>query len=479
MKHSRLFLTLIAGAIAQFVTPVWAGELPPVEMKYPNVVIPAYQFGTFGNKVGEFNNMRGLAVTSSNTLIIADTYNMRVQELAIDGRPIRMWDLSSSGDGSRIAMMPISATLIEDGSLAVLDGRSNMIVKFNATGEQLKYLEKSSLLGLKSPMAMRYRNGRFFIADSGNDRIVIADDEGAFIRAFGRFGPDEGEFRKPSDVAIDEDGQIYVTDSDNNRIQKFSADGEFLKAWGEWGSYSGMLATPISLYYHGNSLYVADLVNHRIQVFDKNGQFKFQFGRHPPQSHEGNGRVHYPTSVAVTDDGMHTIVCEPFEHRCQVFNEFKLAKVKVVDDSAWWDKATKFHYGTGSESTKNSLTITEPDTHATLLFDIRERDPRYITSIGTRGTSPGEFIRPSGSHLDEELGRLYISDSGNRRIQVFDISLEDAFSENSSWDGVTFSHLIDLSDGNLNKKLRTEGQSAASHAGLGSQHGSLPEPRSC
>lgn len=448
---------------------VSAGELAPAEMKYPNVVMPAFQFGTFGTAPGSFNNMQSLSVSDAGTLIISDTYNHRVQELRVDGTHLHSWNFDSGFPGGSI--IPLGAHLLDKNKLIVLDARTDDVLLVNRSGELIRRMSNFSQLSLKSPNSMRLKGQRLYFADSGNDRIVVTNLEGTIQVAFGRFGAKDGEFRKPTDVAVDEEGNIYVADSDNNRIQKFDANGRFLSKWGEWGSYSGMMASPIGLYYHRNALYVADLVNHRIQVFDQSGKFKFQFGRHPPQSHEGNGRIHYPTSVAVTADGKYTVVCEPFEHRCQSFDEFKLASVKPVDDDAWWDKATKFHYGTGAMPTANFMTITEPDTHATLLFDIREDVPRFITTIGSKGSNPGEFIRPSGSFVDEELGLVYISDSGNRRIQAFNISQRDALSLQSRTDGISFSFSLNLADLALQSQMTKLANEAGANRGLSEPSG--------
>ena len=41
-----------------------------------------------------------------------------------------------------------------------------------------------------------------------------------------------------------------------------------------------------------------------------------------------------------------------------------------------------------------------------------------VSSIGSSGTLPGEFIRPGGVAVSPE-GWVYIADTANNRIQVF------------------------------------------------------------
>ena len=45
---------------------------------------------------------------------------------------------------------------------------------------------------------------------------------------FGSSGNGDGEFNRPSGVAIDKDGVIYVTDFKNDRLQIFNPDGSYI-----------------------------------------------------------------------------------------------------------------------------------------------------------------------------------------------------------------------------------------------------------
>lgn len=42
-------------------------------------------------------------------------------------------------------------------------------------------------------------------------------------------GTDEGQFKFPRGIAVDDQGFIIVGDSGNNRVQIFNPDGSFLK----------------------------------------------------------------------------------------------------------------------------------------------------------------------------------------------------------------------------------------------------------
>jgi len=91
---------------------------------------------------------------------------------------------------------------------------------------------------------------------------------GKVLTTFGSEGTEEGQFKFPRGVAVDEGGFIFVADSGNNRIQIFNPDGTFLRAFGRWGQSDGEFKglEGIAVNSKGNIL-VADRENHRIQIF--------------------------------------------------------------------------------------------------------------------------------------------------------------------------------------------------------------------
>ena len=52
--------------------------------------------------------------------------------------------------------------------------------------------------------------------------------EGKHLATWGTSGQNEGQFNRPSGVAIDSDGDIYVSDWGNERVQVLDPDGRFI-----------------------------------------------------------------------------------------------------------------------------------------------------------------------------------------------------------------------------------------------------------
>jgi hypothetical protein len=114
-------------------------------------------------------------------------------------------------------------------------------------------------LAANSGVAVNDSTHDVYVADTGNRRVDEFNDEGVFIRAFGKevgplgedvcttlstckagtSGPGPGEFEAPTFVAVDNspggEGDVYVADTATNLIQKFTAEGELMKSWGAEG----------------------------------------------------------------------------------------------------------------------------------------------------------------------------------------------------------------------------------------------------
>jgi hypothetical protein len=84
----------------------------------------------------------------------------------------------------------------------------------------------------------------------------------------------DGQFRQVTDMAWDSKGNTYISDGYiNSRVAKIGPDGRWLKSWGSYGKEPGQFDTLHSIAVDGEDrVYVADRGNRRIQVFDGDGK---------------------------------------------------------------------------------------------------------------------------------------------------------------------------------------------------------------
>lgn len=71
-------------------------------------------------------------------------------------------------------------------------------------------------------------------------RISKFSKDGEFIKSWGRLGSGPGEFRTPHALVFDSRGRLFVADRGNSRIQIFDQEGNFLEEWHQFSRNSGL-----------------------------------------------------------------------------------------------------------------------------------------------------------------------------------------------------------------------------------------------
>jgi len=87
------------------------------------------------------------------------------------------------------------------------------------------------------------------IASGATARILKFDANGNFIKEWGRLGVRHGEFRTPHALAFDSMGRLWVADRGNHRIEIFDQDGNYLESRYTYGRISGLFITADDVVY--------------------------------------------------------------------------------------------------------------------------------------------------------------------------------------------------------------------------------------
>ena len=179
-----------------------------------------------------------------------------------------------------------------DGKVYVADTNNSRIVVYDATGALLNTIgvpttSTDNTLGtLFQPWGVEVADdGTIFVADTWNHRVSAFDPVGVPLLIWGEYGtPDENNTNLalwgPRDITVDLDGNVLVADTGGKRVRVYSPEGEWLRDIGIGGGAGlGQLDEPVGLAVNpvNGEVYVADTWNRRVQVFSREGVAIRQF----------------------------------------------------------------------------------------------------------------------------------------------------------------------------------------------------------
>ena len=141
------------------------------------------------------------------------------------------------------------------------------------------------------PISPGTPQGNMFVSDAyTNARIVKLDKTGRFIKTWGSKGSEPGQFDMPNSVAVDAQGNVYVADLGNKRIQVFDNDGNFKSQIADVGAPWAICISPGAHQYlyssnsnppdsmDGGEIYKMELDGKVLGKFGTAGKLAKEFG---------------------------------------------------------------------------------------------------------------------------------------------------------------------------------------------------------
>src|SRR5262249_20631036 len=155
---------------------------------------------------------QALAIDSKDNLYVSDFSAHDIKKFDSTGKLLATIGEEGKDDGEFV--QPSGLYIDADDNLYVCDtfNQPARIQKFNAKGKFLKSWSNSFF----GPRGIGGDGkGRLYVVDTGNHKIQVFNDEGAFQKEWGGMGSGDGKFREPVGLTVDPQGFVYVADSDN------------------------------------------------------------------------------------------------------------------------------------------------------------------------------------------------------------------------------------------------------------------------
>jgi len=209
---------------------------------------------------------------------------------------------------------------------------------------------------------------------------------------------------RPYGCATDAEGRIYATDV--GRVFVFDKKNRKLSFIGDEAN-TGKLAVPLGIAIsREGKVYVADSARKRVFIYDAKWNFVTAFGK--------AGELDSPTGVAIDEKRGRLFVADAKKHEVMVYSLDDGKLLKTIGGRG--EDQGKFNYPTNVLLDKEgNLYVTDTGNFRIQIFD---PDGKVIKSIGALGDKPGNFSRPKGIALDSEEN-LYVVDTAFNNIQVF------------------------------------------------------------
>jgi len=212
--------------------------------------------------------------------------------------------------GAEMFAMPHGLTIDDEDNIWLTDVGLHQVFKFDPDGNLLLTLgergspgEDARHFNMPTDVAIA-QDGSFYVSDGYiNSRITRFSAEGEYIMSWGTKGKSPGQFDVPHNLAVDPQGHVYVADRGNARIQIFDEEGHFIQEW-EGSSLGRPWAVRVNA--HGD-LFVVDGGDQnefwpdraRILKIDSQGEVIASFGSYGREP----GQFIWPHTIAIGPDG--------------------------------------------------------------------------------------------------------------------------------------------------------------------------------
>lgn len=213
------------------------GEGIPVNC-HTNPVDPIFKFDRYTGEVlanfggGIMMTPHGIHAAADGSVWVTDfatspdgTKGQQVHKFSADGELLMsLGTAGSAGKGPNQFNQPNDVIVGPDGSIYVSDGHDGQQMTSNQALEEGRAAGKTA-------------------------RIIKFSPDGRRIKEWGNLGVRHGEFRTPHAMEFDSQGRLWVADRGNHRIEIFDQEGNYLESRYMYGRISGIFITDDDMVY--------------------------------------------------------------------------------------------------------------------------------------------------------------------------------------------------------------------------------------
>lgn len=219
---------------------------------------------------------------------------------------------------------------------------------------------------------------------------------------------DASAFVKPIGVHVDIEGRVYVSDTATGSVTVFDSLAKSKSAEMLLVNGNSPFSKPVGISTDSmGNIYVADTTVDRVFVFDSSRNLLRILG--------DTGEFKQPSGLAVDPARNKLYIVDTHNHNIVVVDINSWETVKKIGKRGREEGEFNFPANITVDS-KGNIYIVDTMNGRIQIFD---QEGRFIRAFGKLGDGPGMFSRPKGIAVDSE-GHIYVVDSGFNNVQIFD-----------------------------------------------------------
>ena len=214
------------------------------------------------------------------------------------------------------------------------------------------------------------------------------------------------QLMKPYGIAVAGDGRVFVTDTAARRVFVFDPHGQSVAFVGEKGPMK--VVKPIGVAIDASGIvFIADATLKRVIGYRPDGSVAIAIGH--------DGELESPSGLAIDRRRSLLYVADARKHQVLCYAAGDGAFVRAIGKRG--TESGEFNFPTNlSVDRSGRLYVTDTLNFRVQIFD---GSGAFVSSIGTQGDTPGHLNRAKGVGVDSE-GHVYIADTSFNNFQIFD-----------------------------------------------------------